>query len=139
MSCRKGWTREALVDNFTQKFVSKTYKQRREDLLFERERSLMPATQPYVELERRIRSLNPQIEELTGRRNQAQEDWGRTAGLKLAPLAVEHGASTEFEASIIRHRLAQEKRKVVSNIQSDIDHLEWYKIQLMNRLHGGQV
>jgi len=28
---------------------------------------------------------------------------------------------------------------VVSNIQIDIDHLEWYKIQLMNRLHGGQV
>ena len=139
MSCRKGWTREALVDNFTQKFVSKTYKQRREDLLFERERSLMPATQPYVELERRIRSLNPQIEELTGRRNQAQEDWGRTAGLKLAPLAVEHGVSTEFEASIIRHRLAQEKRKVMNNIQIDIDHLEWYQVQLMNRLHGGQV
>ena len=139
MSCRKGWTRETLVDNFTQKFVSKTYKQRREDLLFERERSLMPATQPYVELERRIRSLNPKIAELKKRRDDAHQEWNRVSNLRLAPLAVEHGVTTEFEASIIRHRLAQEERKVVSNIQFDIDHLEWQQVQLMNRLHGGQV
>ena len=139
MNCRKGWTRETLVDNFTQKFVSRTYKERRENLLYEREKSLMPATQPYVELERKIRSLNPQIAELKHRRERAQEDWGRTAALKLAPLAVEHGVSTEFEASIIRHRLAQEKRKAVSDILIDIEHVEWHQMQLMNRLHGGQV
>ena len=139
MNCRKGWSRETLVDNFTQKFVSKTYKQRREDLLFEREKSLMPATQPYVELERKIRSLNPKIAELKLKYTDAHQEWNRVSNLKLAPLAVEHGVSTEFEASIIRHRLAQEKRKVVNNINTDIDHLEWYQIQLMNRLHGGQV
>ena len=139
MSCRKGWSRETLVDNFTQKFVSRTYKQRREDLLFEREKSLMPATQPYVELELKIRGLNPKIAELKLKHTDAQQEWNRVSNLKLAPLAVEHGVSTEFEASIIRHRLAQEERKVMNNIQIDIDHLEWYQVQLMNRLHGGQV
>ena len=139
MSCRKGWTRETLVDNFTQKFVSRTYKQRREELLFEREKSLMPATQPYVELEKKIRSLNPKIAELKHKKDLAQEEWGRTSALKLGPLAVEHGVATEFEASIIRHKLAQEKRKVVSDILIDIEHLEWHQNQLMHRLHGGQV
>ena len=139
MSCRKGWSRETLVDNFTQKFVSRTYKQRREDLLFEREKSLMPATQPYVELELKIRGLNPKIAELKHKKDLAQEEWGRTSALKLGPLAVEHGVATEFEASIIRHKLAQEKRKVVSDILIDIEHLEWHQNQLMHRLHGGQV
>ena len=139
MSCRKGWSRETLVDNFTQKFVSRTYKQRREDLLFEREKSLMPATQPYVELELKIRGLNPKIAELKLKHTDAQQEWNRVSNLKLGPLAVEHGVSTEFEASIIRHRLAQEERKVMNNIQIDIDHLEWYQVQLMHRLHGGQV
>ena len=139
MNCRKGWSRETLVDNFTQKFVSRTYKQRREELLFEREKSLMPATQPYVELEKKIRSLNPKIAELKHKKDSAQEEWGRTSALKLGPLAVEHGVATEFEASIIRHKLAQEKRKVVSDILIDIEHLEWHQNQLMHRLHGGQV
>ena len=139
MNCRKGWTRETLVDNFTQKFVSRTYKQRREELLFEREKSLMPATQPYVELEKKIRSLNPKIAELKHRRELAHEEWNRTAALKLGPLAVEHGVATEFEASIIRHRLAQEKRKVMGAIVIDIEHLEWHQTQLLHRLHGGQV
>lgn len=50
MSCRKGWTREVLFNNFTSKFLNKTYKEHRENALFERERSLMPETQPYVEI-----------------------------------------------------------------------------------------
>jgi len=35
MACKKGWDREILMNNFTYKFVTQTYKRRREELLFD--------------------------------------------------------------------------------------------------------
>jgi len=50
MSCRGAWNREMLETcGLSKKFVRVTYKKHREDVLFERERGLMPATQPLVE------------------------------------------------------------------------------------------
>ena len=50
MSCRVGWTPEMLDScGLSKKFVRQTYKTHRENVLFERERALMPETQPYVE------------------------------------------------------------------------------------------
>jgi hypothetical protein len=64
MNCRKGWSREILVNEFTNSFVNKTYKEHRENVLFDRERSLMPETQPYVEVEKKCRELHQQKEQL---------------------------------------------------------------------------
>lgn len=64
MSCRKGWTRKSMLKNFTKKFVTEDYKHRREELLFERERSLMPATQPWVERARNIEKCKTKSSEL---------------------------------------------------------------------------
>lgn len=139
MSCRKGWTREVLVDNFTQKFVSKTYKDRRENLLFEREKSLMPATQPYVEIEKKIRSITSDIVAVKVAMERANEQWARVANRPLALFAVDNNLTTEFDAAILRHQEASEKRKVVSNLAIDLQHLEWHQNQLMHRLHGGQL
>lgn len=139
MNCRKGWSREILVDNFTQKFVSRTYKARREELLLERERSLMPATQPYVEIEREIRKLSSNITELKYTLERANEKWARIENRPLALVAVDNNVSTEFEASIIRHKAAQEQRKVVSAIAIDIQHLEWARERHLIRLHNGGV
>ena len=139
MSCRKGWSREILVGVFTQKFVSRTYKTRREDLLFEREKSLMPATQPYVELEKKIRDLNREIAEKKFAIERANENWAHVANRPLAFVAAENNLSTEFEALILRHKQSQERRKVVSGLAIDVQHHEWHQNQLMNRLHGGQI
>ena len=50
MSCRGAWNREMLETcGLSKKYVRVTYKKHREDVLFERERGLMPATQPLVE------------------------------------------------------------------------------------------
>lgn len=64
MNCRTGWTREFLFDNFTNKFVNKDYKNHREVVLFERERSLMPSTQPYVEILKKVDNLQKEKDEL---------------------------------------------------------------------------
>jgi hypothetical protein len=63
MNCKTGWNRERLVDNFTKKFVDKTFKERRENLLFERERALMPATQPAAERRAKLRAIEKKIQE----------------------------------------------------------------------------
>jgi len=139
MNCRKGWSREILVDNFSQKFVSKVYKARREELLLEREKSLMPATQPYVEIEKQIRSINPEIATLKFKIEKANEKWTFINSRQLAVLAIEHNLTTEFDALVTRHFLSQEQRKIVSNLMIDMQHKEWHQNQLMNRLHGGQL
>lgn len=49
MQCAKAWGKDFIVENFTKKFVNDTLKKHRENQLFERERGLLPATQPLVE------------------------------------------------------------------------------------------
>jgi hypothetical protein len=139
MACRKAWSREILVNNFTQKFVSRDYKTRREALLLEREKSMMPATQPYVETEKAIRKITAQITDVKKEADIAREKWAKISQKQLGVLAVEHGLTSEFEASIVRHRLGQEERKVASNLMIDIQHLEWHQNQLTWRLLGGSL
>lgn len=47
-SCRREWSSDFFYSVFTRSFLSKRYKQHREQLLYEREKSLLPATQPQV-------------------------------------------------------------------------------------------
>lgn len=53
MSCRKEWSREFLDTQFTKTFVNNDLKKHREKVLFDRERSMLPATQVYVERKKR--------------------------------------------------------------------------------------
>lgn len=53
MSCKQVWHREFLSINFEKVFMSKLYKLHRENILFNREMSMMQATQPYV-----VREIN---------------------------------------------------------------------------------
>lgn len=135
MNCRKGWSRENLVANFSHKFVSKVYKSRREDLLLERERSLMPTTQIYVEIEKSIRGLNPEIARIKHELSLANNKW---AMIHAQPLETAEDESA-FDAIVTRHEKSQEHRKIVSNLTIDLQHLEWHQIQLMNRLHGREL
>lgn len=49
LSCRREWGREFIDGALTKEFRSKSLKVHREDILLDRERSLLPATQPIVE------------------------------------------------------------------------------------------
>ncbi len=61
--CNKEWTRKFIVDNFTNAFVTKKYKKHLENVLFERERSLMPETQIVIERQKAEEKLkNAEIE-----------------------------------------------------------------------------
>ena len=48
MNCKKGWNQEFLDCNLTKSFMTKEFKKHRENILFEKEKCLMPGTQEEV-------------------------------------------------------------------------------------------
>lgn len=50
MHCKKIWTLDFLREIFTKTFCETKLKKHREDLLYEKEKSLMPVTQAYIEI-----------------------------------------------------------------------------------------
>ena len=61
MNCKKFFQHEFLSDNCTCLFINKTLKQHRENVLFEREKALLPSTQNDVLFEKEKRFVNTQI------------------------------------------------------------------------------
>ena len=119
MNCNKGWSRETLHDNFSLKFINRDLKARREALLFERERSLMPETQPYVEAELKVRHHGKKILEINKQVDILRQEVSKIYSLPLGPLAVEHGLTNDLEADILRHSLASEKYKAIRILECD--------------------
>ena len=128
MACKKGWDREILHSNFTNKFVTRTYKHRREELLFDRERSLMPATQPYVELEVRVRKINKQI---------AQHKVDIDISVrKVNRINFVDGNRPEIDDRINQMAAVFEEQKVANSLRLDVQFLEWQRDFLMARMYG---
>ena len=65
MNCHKEWSRKIMVDKFTRVFIDTELKEKRKQLLFDKERSLMPGTQPIVERKKyatELRKIKQKIE-----------------------------------------------------------------------------
>ena len=60
--CGKEWSRQFLVAQFTPAFVNKRYKEHRENILLQRELSMMPATQQQIEEEKRQLNIRTEIQ-----------------------------------------------------------------------------
>jgi hypothetical protein len=131
MACKKGWDREILTSNFTNKFVTRTYKHRREDLLFDRERSLMPATQPYVEMEIRIRKINKEIVQL----KLAIDESTR----KVNRMHMGDANRADIDERINQMAAIFEEQKVGNRLRLDVQFLEWQRDFLMGRMYGGDL
>jgi hypothetical protein len=76
MSCKKEWDRKVLVNKFDRTFVDKHYKNHREIVLLDKERGLLPATQPHVEkqllserLDQKIAFHNKELQALAAKIN----------------------------------------------------------------------
>lgn len=65
MHCRAGWNREFIDVNLTRSWREGELRKHRATLLFERERSLLPATQPLLERRRRKDEAAARMRELT--------------------------------------------------------------------------
>jgi ribosomal protein S27AE len=81
-NCDREWTRQFLRQTFTQVFINKNYKKHRENVLFNNERALLPATQPIVEavinkekIQRDINSLRDEITRREAEIRQLQNEY----------------------------------------------------------------
>ncbi len=61
MNCKKAWDKEFLYSHLEKSFVHDQFKKHREYILFDREQSMLPATQPYVEKKRLIKQKEGEI------------------------------------------------------------------------------
>ncbi len=82
MSCKREWDRKILVSKFEGTFVNKAYKQHREKVLMDRERSLLPATQPYVEREIECEKIDVELGELQEEINKLAEKMSSLRAVK---------------------------------------------------------
>lgn len=64
MNCKCDWDYRTLHSLFTQTFQKK-YKKHIENILFERERAMLPATQPFVEEKNMKKSINDDIKKIS--------------------------------------------------------------------------
>lgn len=64
LECGKEWSRKFLRENFTNVFLTSKYKEHLEDILFDQEKALLPATQPLVEEKIRKNNVQKQIKEV---------------------------------------------------------------------------
>lgn len=71
MHCKKQWDRRSLLMKFTRKFVDQNYRIHCENILFDTEKTLLPATQPIIEelkrkeeVQKEMKNLNQQISQL---------------------------------------------------------------------------
>ena len=72
MSCRKEWSHEWLRDNLSASFIQ-SYRNRIEKLLFEKECSLLPQTQPIVHLHQRMNEYDHSLSELYKQMKEVQD------------------------------------------------------------------
>jgi hypothetical protein len=62
--CNREWTRQFIAKSFSDVFLNKKLKKKREEILFDIERSLLPATQPIVERILRPQKIDNEIQEV---------------------------------------------------------------------------
>jgi len=123
MSCRTGWTRGMLANNFTNVFLNKRYKEHRENVLLEREKSLMPETQPFVEAELKCRKYEREKVSLIDVRNKVYTQQATIMNSDLSTMGVANEDWTE--ARIERQRRVTEVAKKVSVLNCDIQMMEY--------------
>lgn len=57
MNCRRQWPRDIITERLPKSFINKDLKKHREDVLYDREKSLLPDTQPKVQQTKILRAL----------------------------------------------------------------------------------
>ena len=72
MNCKKQWSRDFIDASFPKTFVNKELKSHREELLLDKEKSLLPSTQPLVEQELHRRKYQSIVNNLYERRKELQ-------------------------------------------------------------------
>lgn len=114
MNCKKAWNNEFLHKYFTKKFINNDLKNYRENILYEREKSLLPATQIYVEKQKKINDYTNKIKLLRKDKNSKQND------IHILKLDINNNIE-HSKFIIIREKLRNELKELII-IDNDINH-----------------
>ena len=83
-TCAKEWSRKFIRENFSNIFINTKFKEHLEDVLFNSEKALLPATQPFVEeiirkekLKKEINETHKLIEELYTKKSKLEYEYRR--------------------------------------------------------------
>ena len=71
--CGKEWSRKFLKEKFTNTFLTNTYKEHIESILFDKEKALLPATQPLVEEKIRKQNIKKEMRNIDNLINDLQK------------------------------------------------------------------
>ncbi len=78
MNCKKVWNREFLCNNFTKTFINNDYRDYRQQLLLDKEKALLPATQIIVEAmnnkEKLVKSLDEYLIEVSRKKQEFYDE-----------------------------------------------------------------
>lgn len=79
--CGKPWTRKRMMEQFTPGFINGPLKNHKKNLLFERERGMLPATQAIVEEEIRLERIEEKLannnEEMKNKTNDLRKEYSK--------------------------------------------------------------
>ena len=115
MNCRKGWTREMLLDKFPKKFVAVDFKKHREELMFDREKALLPATQAAAEQRLLSRKRLEEVDKLKHDMKK-YETWFTTANPDPSPYQLD-----QFKQALKRMKSTIIVKTRDINIQNKIE------------------
>lgn len=76
MNCRTKWTRHFMVQNLSKNFISKKFKNHRENILLDREKSLLPQTQPDVDIELAKREREKLLKDISAEKQKLKQRLG---------------------------------------------------------------
>ena len=115
MNCHKSWGRVFLSKKFTQSFMNNHFKHARENILFDREKSMFQATQPYIEIKMREYEIN---KELNKNYNQIHD--------------LKYRLSRFFPIDLETKRIEIDLRHDLSHFQLDNECLQFEKMMIQN-------
>ena len=140
--CNREWTANFIANNFAANFITTKLKKHKENVLFDKERALLPSTQPIVEnmiqakkiddiiadelypqlreINRKIRNLRLERDDLLHRKNAKRE---RSLFVKACPREECRGfLSSQWKCGICEYWTCPECH-VVKGLQRDCDHV----------------
>jgi hypothetical protein len=104
-ACHKMWTREFIHDTFTKTFQFGELKRHREQVLFDRERSLLPATQTILEkLDAKIKQEKALAEEEYKLRMEARQIKERLRNIRYERAALNRSDGSEINMDTVEHK-----------------------------------
>ncbi len=122
MSCKKGFTRNMMMDMFPKSFVNNDYKKHRENLLFERETTLLPLTQIEVERDLKLEPIIKDIKECKSKRIMTENEYYKkkyTTGTNQFGRVIIKIVPDNEELVQLRRQIT-EYRKRISSLNTEI-------------------